>query len=453
MDFEPKKSLDDEDNEYDSVVLGGTNSSEDTIDEEGRIVKRREMKEINLPKEMEEEIYNSYEYSCVSDFEDTYHKSEEEKKAENEFYDIFKDYETYHKSKTRKLDEYVYQYRYILHLLDEVAKRNGVYDPEEFKIQVIKGKIKVYGIDFPKFNGSSKQKKNINWDYVAEVILDESKDPSILMKKKDDFDVEEETLEESTEIVKREIGEKKYNEIFGDNTSLTEEDIKGIRIQPGFVRNKDIPVLLKNSNFHQMMTTIRKNNLRGQRINDYTRDMIYDDIEYIEEHDNRLKVKESQIPKFHGDINKKKNIERYNMEIDDYIDEHEYVDYHGRFIKKSDYNDLLVKECLDEAGWDLKKVFNYEAEEKALRKQAKRDKKRRAKLQRRLKAIDDRKALREGKYVGEITKDKKKKKKSKKKVKKRMKVAEGIMLDSAGVSEELTWKDWEKEMKNMNFLK
>ena len=114
----------------------------------------------------------------------------------------------------------------------------------------------------------------------------------ILMKKKDDFDVEEETLEESTEIVKREIGEKKYNEIFGDNTSLTEEDIKGIRIQPGFVRNKDIPVLLKNSNFHQMMTTIRKNNLRGQRINDYARDMIYDDIEYIEEHSEMLNKEE-----------------------------------------------------------------------------------------------------------------------------------------------------------------
>ena len=101
----------------------------------------------------------------------------------------------------------------------------------------------------------------------------------------------------------------------------------------------------------------------------------------------------------------------------------------------------------------MKKVFNYEAEAKALKKQAKRDKKRRDKLQRRLKAIDDRKAIREGKYTGEITKGKKKKnKKVKKKNKKRVKMAEGIMMDSAGVSENMTWKDWEREMSDFTSL-
>lgn len=452
MDFSPSMTPEDDEENYDSI-LEKINSSEDTIDNEGRVVSRRQIKEIYLPDDEIEKIYDSYEYSCVSDFEDIYHKSEKEKREENEFYDIFKDYETYHKPKTRKLDEFVYQYRYVLHLLDEVAKRNGVYDPEEFKIMVIKKKINVYGIDFPKYNGSAKQKKSINWDYVTEVIFDESKDPSILMKQKESFVVEEETNEETEEILKENIGEENYNEIFKDEDTLKESLQTGKMLQTGFIKNKDIPVLLKNSNFQQIMTTIRKKNLRGQRINDYSREMIYDDIDYIEEHDKRLKIKDSEIPNFHGDINKKSNMERYNMEIEDYLDTHEFVDYHGRFIKKTDYDDLIVKESLDEAGWDLKKVFNYEAESKALKKQAKRDKKRRDKLQRRLKAIDDRKAIREGKYTGEITKGKKKKnKKVKKKNKKRVKMAEGLMMDSAGVSENMTWKDWEREMSDFTSL-
>ena len=46
----------------------------------------------------------------------------------------------------------------MMKLLEGVANRNGVYDPDEFKRLVLKGKIKVHGIDFPRFNGSKKIK-------------------------------------------------------------------------------------------------------------------------------------------------------------------------------------------------------------------------------------------------------------------------------------------------------
>lgn len=421
-------------------------SEEKNLSSEEQItVRRRAIRKINFSDEKLEELNRLYSFSCVSDFEDTYHKSEEEKKEENEFYDLFKDYNTKRKAKTRKLDEYVYQCRYMMKLLEGVANRNGVYDPDEFKRLVLKGKIKVHGIDFPRFNGSKKIKKSINWDYVSDMILDTSLDPSILVKKKEIVDEDIEKTMSPEEL------NKLYNKLVSDEDMNIMKDhnyISRPNLEVQSISKSDLKALYKNTNYHSIMNNVKREELRGQRVINAARELINDDMEYIIENDERLRSSTSIIPEFNGDINNQDDVDLYMLQLEDYDDEHDYVDYHGRLIKKSDYNEIEFKEILDEAGWDLKKVFNYESERKELRRQAKKDAKRRKILKDRIKALDDRKALREGKYTTSIIKDKKKKKKTKKKNKQRMAVVKGTMLDAVG-SKHDSWKDYRYDMENM----
>lgn len=418
----------------------------DLSSDENVVVRRRKIREVNFSDEKLKELEELYSFSCVSDFEDIYHKSEEEKREENEFYDLFKDYYSKRKAKTRKLDEYVYQCRYMMTLLEGVANRNGVYDPDEFKMLVLKGKIKVHGIDFPRFNGSKKIRKSINWDYVAEMILDPSLDPSILVKKKETPKIEEE--EKSPDEL-----QKLYNRLVSDNdikTMKTHSYISRPELEVENLSKKDIKALYKNTNYHSIMNNVKREDLRGERVLNAARELINDDIEYIIQNDDRLNRRSGGVPEFTGDINNQDDVDLYMLQLDDYSDEHDFVDYHGRLIKKSDYNEIELKEILDEAGWDLKKVFNYESERKALEREAKRDNKRRKMLKERIKALDDRKALREGRYTTSIIKDKKKKSKKKKKKqnKKRMQVVKGTMLDALSSNHD-SWKDYEYDMKDM----
>jgi hypothetical protein len=130
--------------------------------------------------EKRKELEEIYQRVVVNDYGDEYHMSEEDRKKKSQYYEAFTKVNKC-KRKFRKIDEYVKVYRLVIDCIKLVAEDNGIYDPIEFTKKVLRGKIKLFGLHFPKYIG--KDKKEINWEYVSQYISDTSKDPSELIKR------------------------------------------------------------------------------------------------------------------------------------------------------------------------------------------------------------------------------------------------------------------------------
>ena len=231
----------------------------------------------------------AYTRVAVHDYGDKYHLSEEERKKRFRYYEAFAKVSRC-KRKYRKLDEYVKVYRLCLDCLKIVAEDNGAYEPNEFMKLVIKGDIKVFGLNFPKYVG--RDRKDINWEYVAEFISDYSRDPSELVRKKDSPTLtmtEEESLkmlfdeDQLNEIIDS-IENPKEDEVF---MPFDEDDEYETRDNVAVVADKKetkklikfAPEFLKCAK-----EEIREQRRRGSvnsRLNSLTFELVEDDFEYI----------------------------------------------------------------------------------------------------------------------------------------------------------------------------
>lgn len=379
-----------------------------------------------LTKEEYEELERIYSAVVVNDYDDEYHLSEEERKKKFRYYEAFAKLIRC-KRKYRKLDEFVTVYRMCIDCLKIVAENNGIYTPEKFTKMVLKGDIEVFGLHFPKYVG--KDKKDVNWEYISDFIMDYSKDPKELMKGNNSLlsDIDEDELEEML-FSKEELDRLKEiidNPEEGIFMPFDEDDIKEDQEDVVVVADRDdtkklvsqIPEVVKY--VKDAVRDQRRNNARNSRLNSFVFEMTQDDFDRIEQIDReRGYMSESDIPKFTGDIMSDKDYKKYMYQLSVFENENIKENYNGKMKSLAEIREIELKNALEQAGWNVRNLYNNREKEKKLKQARKRDKKQEEKLRKKLVEIQERNKKRYGdkkKKNKDIEFDAKKKGKKKKK--------------------------------------
>lgn len=426
--------------------------SPDEEDESASGNRQRRIREVYIPPEEQERLLEMYTHAIVQDFEDEYHMSHEERDRMREKYEKFFRLKRGFTKKIRKLDKYVEACRLCMDIIKDTAESNGIYDPDKFTHMVLTGQASINGLNFPKFQG--KGKKQINWEYVAEFILDPSKDIRELVSR-DELSDERMQLDADTVF-----GDGELDEII---KPLTEKEIKERRssiFDPDdlggecaqYISKKDRKNLIKIfPGYVKLMKTVKKS-ASDSRKNAKIWQLDQDQLQFIEEYDAKIRGKKSSaVPEFHGEANKQSDVDAYLYAMEQYEEETTLVEFNGRWITKEELHDIEYKKLLEDSGWNLRNLYDNKEREKKLAKAKESDKKRVRQLKKMLAEIQERTDRREA--GEEIESDgginKKKKKKNKKGKKKADKFNE-IILDAVG-SEDENMKMYKKRMEKMKW--
>jgi hypothetical protein len=359
-----------------------------------------------LTPEKRKELEEVYQRVVVHDYDDEYHLSEEERKRKFMFYEAFQKVIRC-KRKYRKLDEFVSVYRLCLNCLDIVAAQNGIYSPEKFKRMVLKGTIEVFGLNFPKYIG--KDKKDINWEYISQFIVDYSRDPFELAKDKssaitdlDDDEVEqllfdEDELQAIKDIIEHPVEDVVSRPFDEDDLKEDQEDLIIVASQKQTKELVEcVPEVIKG--VKELVREKRKSNARDQRLNSFVFELTEDDFDQIERIDHaRGYVSDSDIPKFQGNILSRKDYKKYLYALENYENEQIKVNYNGKMRTIAEVKEIELKNSLEAAGWNVRNLYHNKEHEKKLKKARKRNLKQEEKLKKRLIEVQERNKKRYGK--------------------------------------------------------
>lgn len=463
--FNAKSTIPKSDPEYDENYSDGSGSHH-------RSPTFTRFKKRPLSPEKYAELEKMYSTVVVHDFGDEYHMSEEERKKKFQFYDAFSKV-TKCKRKYRKLDEFVRVFRYCLECLDVVAQNNGVYDPEKFKKLVLRGDIDVFGLHFPKYIG--KDKKQINWSYISEFVLDKERDYKELSKEQKS-EISEMSTEEAyeqlfTEEEKRIIAEA-VEHMDDDEIDMPydEDDPNDKRTNIVVVSDKeDTKALTKMA---PVILDYVKEEIRSQkrrsdmeyRMHSFVWENQQDDMDRIAAMDEeRGWESDDDFPIFTGDISKRKDFMKYLMALENYELEECKVNYRGKMRTESQVREIELKDALEKDGWNIRNLYGNKKNDKKLKKARKKEKQLEKELKEKLIKLNERKVKR-GEAPIEFDakgggKKKKKKGKKKDKVSKEVKrykedaidTMDGIMLDSIGRQEYDDYKTYKEDMESFSF--
>ena len=398
---------------------------------------KKVLKPIFIPEKRIPEFLKDYDCVVVNSFEDDdYHLTDEEKAEKNEFYTEFLKLNK-SRNTVRKLPEYVDMMREAMHCLDLVAQKNGFYDPDEFKRLVLKGKIKIDGWKIPKFKG--RDRKHISSEYISDFIMSEkdSDDISFIQKPQYEYKTEEELLEEAEGLfaegeLDRILAEPEGDALIDLQTGFDIEednpDGRNVVIDQEYKATKklmrefpDILIAAKNA---------RREAAKMDNISSMIYSLAEDDIKNIAMYDKKLKISsDSDVPEFKGNIFNDDDYNKYMLALDEWEDSQIYEEMSGKILNKSQINELELKSALEEAGWDLRKMYHSKQDKKEARRRATLLKKQNKKVREKLLRLNEKKAalkekaFKKGKTMlfsddeDIIDIDDKKKKKSKKSIK------------------------------------
>lgn len=379
-------------------------------------------KKRELTPEAYRELEKVYETVVVNDYGDEYHMSEEERKRKFTFYEAFAKVRKC-KRKFHKLDEYVKAYRLCIDCLQVVANNNGIYSPDEFVKKVLRNQIDVYGLSFPKYIG--KDRKDINWDYVSKFIADKSLDVTELSNKHhipvsemDDKDAIDIVF--SKKHINKILSNPSYNQVFEMrpyDEEYESENFNGVIFTADKKDTKKIverdPVILKS--VKEMVREQKRRAQQNQRLNSYAYELSSDDFDYISSIDQKRGYQsESNIPEFKGDIMNRRDYKRYMKSLDDYENTQIRINYRGKMKTQEEINEIELKDALEAAGWNVRKLYNQKEKDKKQKKAYKRDKKRVDELKKRLMSLEKRQKKRKNSGIEFNSKKKKKNKKKNK---------------------------------------
>lgn len=398
-----------------------------------------------------QELKADYEQVVVHDFGDDYHLSEEEKAEKFQYYEAFKKVRRC-KRKYRKLPEYVTAFRLCLDCLDIIANENGLYPPAKFKMMVAEGLINVFGLHFPKYVG--RDRKTINWDYVASVIADRTISPSVFDKADSDFDIDDiEDLEEYRKII---FGEQ-YDLVFNNDdfilASLRPDDVdKRFEIKP-YSASKQKELLEAIPALPLAVRDMKRQIDRHADLSNFTHEIGESDFEYIERID-RDRGFVSDMPQFNGDIMDTDAYNKYLYELDEYMNEKVKVSYYGKNKTPDEIRMIQIKDMLEDAGWNVRALYKSSSYEKKEKKKIKEDKKKEKKLKKKLIEIQKRRDKKKGKDKDTEIKKKSKGKKKKDKKSKKDEYKKEVMdyFDDAllsNIPDEEDYEDFKQYQKDM----
>lgn len=343
---------------------------------------------LKLPKEEIERMRAQYDIVVIQDFSDEYNMTEEEKSERFEFYDLFKRMST-QKMKYSKLPDFIRAYRESYHCLNAVAKVNGVYKKSKFIKLVMMGKIKVSGLKLPTFVG--KNKKHINWELVVQYIRDKKLDPDDLAEKENEarFEI---TTEDEVELVDKVLYDGRLNEILSEIESdisndefvYNDDDLVGENIAVELSK-KDLKKFVKK--FPGMVQGIakhKKSSMASNQMRDYAFQMTSDDFAEIDRLDKSRGNLYVGIPEFKGELFNTEDFDRYLYQLDQYERKHTIIDYKGELITLDQYDELSVRDQLDESGWNIRNFYNIKEKEKEEKRRAREMEKKKARIKKKL---------------------------------------------------------------------
>lgn len=381
-------------------------------------------KNLYISPERLAKMESTYGVSIVHDFGDEYHLTDEEREAQNNYYKLFARLNKC-KRKYRKINEFVDCARISLQCLQAVAENNTVYKPDEFMSLVMKEKIIVNGWFYPKYNG--RDRKQLSWDYITEFILSDIDSKELLKQKSNENEfLTEDELEEEAKIL---FSEEEYTHIFEkpDPNQTYREEVHVIDLDEEEIDDNSNLAIYSNKDDTKefikaapelliLAKELRKEMKSNDQLNRYISDIRMDDIEAIEEYDNKRNfVSDSDVPKFKGDITNDKDYHKYLRALKLYEETQIKVNYSGKMRTEEEIKELQLKEALESAGWNIRVLYDNQFKEKKLKKALKADKKREKKLKEQLTKVQDRSKRRMGIDIDEESSKKKKKKKNKKK--------------------------------------
>lgn len=392
--------------------------------EEKQEAPKRPRMVVKFPENKIKQLEELYSVVVVRDFGDEYHQTEKEKEENNELYKIFKPIRS-HRSRYTNIASYVYAMRECIDFVKVLADKNRlIMDPNEFIEEVLSGKIEVSQLSFPSYKG--KDRKDINWENVSKYIMNPELDPKELSEKIEINYIPVDIQENPEEHLKEYFSDDQIDAIFNDKDRHVSDTIaydETIDDEPyGLVlpaSKKDVKKLMKT--FPDLIRPVKNAKMREQ-VGDSLRDFVFEldasAYEYIGRLDEKRGFMASdKIPQFTGNLASSKDVKKYLYQLEEFQDEHERINYNGRYITVSDYKDEILKEELSKAGWDVKNIYYNKEKEKKRKLEDKRDKKKEKRLRKELSKITDRRNRRNGNYTeGDLVNKKKKKhKKSSKK--------------------------------------
>lgn len=416
--------------------------------------RQRKIREVYISPEEKDHLLEMYSHAVVQDFEDEYHMSRDDRNRMREKYDKFFRLKKGFTKKIRKLDKYVEGCRLCMEIIKDTADTNGIYDPEKFVNMVLTGQATINGLNFPKFQG--KGKKYINWEYVAEFIMDPSKDIRELVSR-DELSEEQMQLSEDQLFDDGELEEiikpLTEEEIAERNGSIFDPDALGGECAQ-YMSKKDRKKLIKIFPGYVKMVKSMKKSAADSRKNSKIWQLDQDQLQFIEEYDAKVRGnKDGSIPQFHGEANKQSDVDAYLYAMEQWEEENTLVEFNGRLITKEELHDIEYKKLLEESGWNLRNLYDNKEREKKLEKAKESDKKRIRQLKKMLAEIQDRTDRRDkGEDIESESSNKinKKKKKKDKKSKKKASKYDEIILDAVGADDE-NMKMYKKRMEKMKW--
>lgn len=364
-------------------------------DEEMSITRPMDYHPLKLPPAQLEKMRAEYDVVVVQDFNDDYELSVEELRERYQFYSVFERLRTM-QVKYSNLANYVYAYREAMRCLKAVAEENQVYPTDKFMKLVLSGEIKVSGLKFPKFNGSQ-GKKSVNWEKVIRYVVDESLDPTDLLKKENEARFEiatEDDIQRVSELyfdgnLEEELDDE-YRNIMGEQEFLdldSDDDLSG--------KNIIVPMSAKSEKQFIRIDRTALEGIRqfgldrkstGRQLRDFSFQIVekdFDEFAKIEKLDNSRGVDYQGVPVFIGDISDDDAVDRYLLAVEEYELRHTKVEYRGKTMSLEEARELDVKNIMEESGWNVRTMYNYA-------KDAKKEKKRIAKMEKKRKKIKKR---------------------------------------------------------------
>ena len=386
----------------------------------------RRKKSIKFTERRLKEFLDDFDCVVVNDFGDDYHLSEEEREKKNKYYKLFQPILRL-KRKYRNLSQFIDAYRSCLNVLDVIANdaaKKGVITSEEFKNKFFKGKVEVYGLEFPKYIG--KDRKRLERDYLIDFIL--SDEPS-------DRIFPEESEVEDTDEVPPDLTEEELEFIC---SAESKDEVENYIIRP-MGKKKEKAILKSFPNLKINFKEEQKKKRGIKNLDKYLYSFTQSDIQELSKYDNRT-IKTSPYPEFHGDCNKNKDVNRFLAEVEEWKLDNTYENYHGKMLSKRKIEELELKMALDNAGFNVRKLYNEESKEKKLKKLQKKKRKKIQQLKKEI--IKTQEGSKKFKKLKEDVNDKP----SKKKKKKRKKASDKKLLKATGNEKYKNLDDWKKDV-------
>lgn len=336
--------------------------SEESLQEiRNKIAKIKGM--IQIPQTARDKYKKEMEDVIVRDYKDDFHLSDEERRKNSEYYDLFNAYHSGAR-KIRDIKVYIEKYREYLNIVKTIAKNNGVYDYKKFIKWVSNGKIEIYNLNPPILTGMKRLRKreNINLKTLAKFIVsDTPADEFYGSSGKEEFnlddsrDIQSVLNQDEINYIKHNTTDDKYRVEYGtiyrflehepkkgDDSNLVESVVaRDIIKKDGMLKQLLMNDKLRSSNSYNGFGAFFS---------------IGDEFEKISAYDSRRKKEKIKLPKFKGSILNSKDYSEFLYEYDEWYEDNTKVELNGSIMTITEANTIMARDMLERDGYDVRKL-------------------------------------------------------------------------------------------------